>query len=162
MSSFTKCNLSLSYRLELPGILLMYLSVPFLIIPSVPTITGTVVVFWCDIVFPFLGLCVYSLYFWQIWYNLSSLTYPLEGIFSLFHSLTTIFVLLLFILLSLWIAKTQTNVAPFTSHWLLVWKPSFTFQYSVLFTYFTMNVMSSFIMFFFLIYQCYDWETHSK
>ena len=35
----------ISYRLGLPGIFFMLLSVPFSIIPSAPTITGTVVIF---------------------------------------------------------------------------------------------------------------------
>ena len=38
--SFVFWFLVFSYRLELPSILLMFLSVPFLIIPSAPTITG--------------------------------------------------------------------------------------------------------------------------
>ena len=44
MSSSAKCNFCISYRLGLLVILSMCLSVPFLIIPSTLTITGTVVV----------------------------------------------------------------------------------------------------------------------
>ena len=46
---FRKVKIFMSYRVELPGILLMCLSVPFLITPSASTITGTVIVLWCYI-----------------------------------------------------------------------------------------------------------------
>ena len=69
-----------SYRLEHPDILLMYLSVPFWIIPK-SSITIMVVVLRCHICSISVHLFDYSL--WRICYYLLALTYQLDGMFFL-------------------------------------------------------------------------------
>ena len=46
-------RVSVSYRLDLKGMLLTRLFDPFLIIPRAPTITGTVVILRCNVLFDF-------------------------------------------------------------------------------------------------------------
>ena len=58
----------ITYWLGLPGMLLMYSSVSFLIIPSVPTITGTEVVLRCHI-FSFFYFQVFVLPYFIIFFD---------------------------------------------------------------------------------------------
>ena len=113
----------ISYMLGLPGILLMSLLVPFLIIPRAPTITNTVTILRCHVFLYF-----YFQYFvFPYW-------------FILFDGYVMIS-LQFFILLSVWIAKSQKIVTLSAS--VIgsdsVCKLFFTFQYSIIFAYFPIN-----------------------
>ena len=63
MSSSAKCNFCISYRMRLPGILLMCLPVPFLITPGLPQFL--LVILRCDI-FQFLFPALYISLFYYL------------------------------------------------------------------------------------------------
>ena len=104
----------ISCWLGLQGIL-MCLSVPFLIIPSAPTITGTMVVLRCQIFFNlYFEVFVFSYFivFFDCYVIISRYCHIHEKICFL-STITTISRSLLFIFLSVWIAKSLGIVAAF-------------------------------------------------
>ena len=113
-----RASFCFSYQLELPGILLKYLSVIFLIIPSAPTITGSVVVLKCH---AFSFSISRSSYLFILLYSLTDMLLFVGTYISirrhvfLLESLIKISGRLLFIFLSIWIAKSKRKIASLVS-----------------------------------------------
>ena len=124
----------------------------FLIIPRVNTMTGTMVVLRCYI---FFSISISRFLYFLIWlYYLTNILYIGTAISARRH---------VFLLQSLkvWIAKSKRIEAyldsVFGSEWCLY--HIFLFQYSVLFAYFPPNILSYFIMPFFIFSRYYDRST---